>query len=540
MSHLRRVAATLAATAVALTPGLLGSAQAAPPPLPHDDAFYQYGVDGTPATPPPTSQPGDVLDSRSVTLPTMVDLINALAAQNGQPFTTFAAASTQLLYRTQDELGRPSATVTTVIEPTVVNPDAVSKGVVAYLSYYDGLSDSCDPSYTLQDTSINGEKAVIGSLLEQGYTVTIPDFEGEGLDWAAGHEAGWNTLDAIRATESSLGLPASTKVGMIGYSGGSIAGEWASELAPTYAPALDLVGTAIGGIPVNLGDVMKYVDSAADTDRDQWAGVIPAAMVSLGRAVGKDFAAEYGSSTPTYPEGAPTLSGQDIAAQVSDKCIDGFRATYPGLHVADLLQDPTSNFLAEPDVKPLVDSLVMGNGAAPTAPMLMVQGNKDGIGDGVMVAADVKALALKYCQAGLPVQYSEVAGKAHGDVGTTFMLQGIGYLAGRFGGQAAPSTCPPAAVPVVKHAIHPKLHAHTKGRHDILVVKAAGATGAKVKVFRLHHGHQTKVGHGVVDKHGKARIKVTDHNGSAKTRYRAKVAATTTTLAAVTRVVKQR
>jgi hypothetical protein len=33
---------------------------------------------------------------------------------------------------------------------------------------------------------------------------------------------------------------------------------------------------------------------------------------------------------------------------------------------------------------------------------------------------------------------------------------------------------------------------------------------------------------------------VVDQNGSAKTRYRAKVAATTTTLAATTRVVTQR
>lgn len=537
MSHLRRVAATLAATAVALSPSLLGPAGATTPSqLPSADPFYQYG-----ATPPTTATAGDPVDSRPVDLTTMIDLPNALAAAGGHAYTTFDAAATQLLYRTQDELGHASMTVTTVIEPTVINANAVSKGVVAYLSYYDGLADSCDPSYTLQDDSINGEKAVIGSLLEQGYTVTIPDFEGEGLHWAAGHEAGWDTLDAIRATERSLDLPASTtKVGMIGYSGGSIAGEWASELAPSYAPELDLVGTAIGGVPVNLGHVMNYVDSTADTDRDQWAGVIPAAMVSLGRAFGRDFAAEYGSSTPTYPEVNPTMSGQDIAAQVADKCIDGFRAVYPGLHVRDLLADPSSNFLAEPDVKPLVDSLTMGNGATPRTPMLMVQGNQDGIGDGVMVAADVKALADKYCAAGLPVQYTELAGKAHSAAGQSFMLQGMGYLAARFQGQPAPSTCPAAAVPVpVRHAIHPKLHARSHAKRDILVVKVAGANGAHVTVVRLRHGHQVKVGHGVI-KHGKAVIEVVDHNGPAKTRYRASVAATATTYAAVTKVVKQR
>jgi hypothetical protein len=511
------VAATLAATAVALTPGLLGSAHADGIPLPSADGWYTTDAGNL-----ASYAHGDVIAQRAVTA-TVSDLTHALAKP---PTTLPPMSATQVLYRTRNASGGRSETVTTVLQPS-----GASKGVVAYLSYYDGLSDTCDPSYTLQDSDVDPstlpEKAIIGTLLEQGYTVTIPDFEGETLDWAAGHEAGWSTLDAIKATETQLALPASTKVGMIGYSGGSIAGEWASELAPSYAPGLNIVGTAIGGIPVNLAHVMNYVDSSADRDRDKWAGVIPAAMVSLARAYGDDFS-DYLSAT-----------GEADATAVSTQCIQAFAGSYPGLHVADLLK-PGVDFLNEPDVKQIVSGLVMGDGHTPTAPMLMVQGNNDGIGDGIMVAADVKALADKYCAAGLPVQYNEIAGGAHSDVGQTFMFKGIGYLAGRFGGQAAPSTCPVAVVPVVKHAIHPKLHAHTKGRHDILVVKAAGAAGAKVKVFRLHHGHQTKVGHGILDKHGKAKIKVTDRNGSASTRYRAKVAATATTLAAIARVVKQR
>lgn len=546
MSLLTRAAATLAASAVVLAPGalVLSPAHAANPAAsPSSDPFYGYGSDGTtPVTPPAGLQPGETLPggSRTVPLSTMVDVANAQMFASTDPSTKAAARSfsitaTQLLYRTQNERAKPSATVTTVLQPGDLAHPVPSKGVVAYLSYYDGLSNSCDPSYTMQDDSINGEKAVIGSLLELGYTVTVPDFEGETLDWAAGHESGWNTLDAIRATERELGMPAATtKVGMIGYSGGSIAGEWASELAPSYAPELDLVGTAIGGVPANLRDLVNYVNSSADKDRNDWFGVIPAATVALGRATGLDFG-KYESAF-----------GKDAATYVSDKCIADFAGHYPGKHLADLVK-PGIDFLNEPDVKPIVDGLTMGKGTTPTVPMLMVNGNDDGIGDGVMIAADVQALATKYCRAGLPVQYSEVPG-AHGDVGMPFMIQGISYLDKWFAGTATSSDYNCAALiaadahpnpptPSVDY-VRPSLHGHSKGHRDILVVKAKGATGAKVKLFRA--GHKKAIGHDKVNKHGKAIIKVHDRNGSAKTRYHAVVKATATTRRATTKKVALR
>lgn len=520
MSHLRRVAATLAATAVALTPSLLGSAHAATPTqLPDQDPFYQYGAGGTPGTPPADSASGDVLGTRSVGL-TLTDLSKALS--NSTNPATFPATATQLLYRTQNETGAPSQTVTTVIRPA-----GASRGVVAYLSYYDGLGDSCDPSYTLQSTTASAEKAIIGTLVESGYTVTVPDFEGEGLDWAAGHEAGWGTLDAIRATEKALGLPAATTpVALMGYSGGSIAGDWASELAPSYASELDLAGTAIGGVPVNLGDVMGYVDSDADADRNAWFGVIPAAMVSLERAYGSDkvdFAA------------VESTEGQEIAGEVADECIGDFAKDYPNLHVSDLLDSSTgyTSLLDVPGVPDIVNGLVMGTGGTPRMPMLIVQGrSSDGEGDGVMVTDDVAALAQHYRSEGVPVTYTELTGQDHSAAGTSFVLSALGFLDRVLPAPAQPSQ--------PKTAVHAKLKSHSAGRKDVLVVTAKGATGAKVKVYRMHHGHRAKAGHGVINKHGKATIKVVDHNGSAKTRYRATVAATATTLAATTKVVKQR
>lgn len=515
MPHLRRAAATLAVAAVALSPSLLGLSRAdatpASPVSPGSDPFYSEGAGALASL-----APGHVIGSRTVGL-TLNDI-------NGK---TAGFTGTQLVYRTQNELGDPSETVTTVIRPA-----GVSRGVVAYLSYYDGLGDTCDPSYTLRNPSPGTEKFIIDALVSNGYTVTVPDFEGESLDWAAGHEAGWDTLDAIRATESSLGLPAATTpVGMMGYSGGSIAGDWASELAASYAPELHLVATAIGGVPANLGDVMNYVDSTADVDRDKWAGVIPAAMVSLGRANDEDLVGEYASTTDTYPEADPTESGTDIAHQVSDECIGDFAGGYPGLHVKDLLADPSSDFLAEPDVAPIVARNEMGTGGTPRMPMLIVQGKDDDTGDGVMVTADVQALADKYRAEGVSVRYTELDGQSHEDAGNTFVLSGLGFLNGLI-------PMPHPAAPPARARIHAKLKGHSAGRKDVLVVIAKGATGAKVKLFR--GGHKKAIGHGKVKKNGKVTIKVTDRNGRAKTRYHAVVAATATTMSATTKVVRLR
>jgi len=510
MSLFTRAAATLAATAVVLVPSTVGAAHAEEIPLPSADSWY-------------STDSGDLAAyAHGAVIGTPRSVPVTLNDIGGHPVS---ATGTQVLYRTRNATGGRSETATTVLRPS-----GASKGVVAYLSYYDGLSDSCDPSYTLRSATPNAEKFVIDTLLSSGYTVTVPDFEGETLDWAAGHEAGWSALDAVKATEAQLRLPASTKVGMIGYSGGSIAGEWASELAPSYAPALNIVGTAIGGVPVNLAHVMNYVNSSADKDRNSWAGVIPAAMVSLARAYGDDFS-DYLSA-----------AGEADATAVSSQCIQSFAGNYKGLHVADLLK-PGVDFLNEPDVKQIVDGLVMGNGRTPKAPMLMVQGNNDGVGDGVMVAADVKALATKYCRAGLPVQYNEIPGVAHGDVGSSFMFQGISYLGQRFAGARAQNNCAaltavPTPAPAPAKAVHTKLNGHSKGRKDVLTVTAKGARGAKVKVFR--HGHKKAIGHGKIRKSGKVTIKVKDRNGHAKTRYHAVVAATSATKAARTKALRLR
>ncbi len=299
-----------------------------------------------------------------------------------------------MLYRTTGELGQPTVTVATIIKPAAsVGPTKL----ISYQTFYDALGSECDPSYTLAGgnpsySDAQADAALMQSYVDAGYTVVTADYEGENLDWGAGQESGDNTLDGVRAAENALGAVASTPVGMVGYSGGSIASEWASELAPTYAPELNIVGVAEGGIPVDYAHNLTYING----DTDGWAGVIPAVLVAVSRAFGINL--------------DPYLSayGKQVTSQVADQCINNFAGSYNGLTIQQLLKPQYQNFLRCRHSPPRSTTLIMGSAPGhPAEPLLMAVGNHDGTGDGVMVAADVEALAHEYCEQGVPVTFTE-------------------------------------------------------------------------------------------------------------------------------------
>jgi hypothetical protein len=382
----------------------------AAPTLPTADPFYTYSG----STPLAQIKPGAVLKVRA----TQLVIGGAPAAYNAE----------QVLYRTTGELGEPTATVATIIKPLA--PVGATK-LISYQTFYDALGSECDPSYTLAGgnpsyTDAQADATLMQNYLQAGFTVVDADYEGENLDWAAGQESGYNTLDGVRAAENELGVSSSTPVGMLGYSGGSIATEWASELAPAYAPELHIVGVAEGGVPVDFAHNLAYVNG----DNDGWAGVIPAVLVAESRA--------FGINLDTYL----SAYGEQVTKQVSGECINNFAGSYPGLTVQQLLKPQYQNFLAIPAYATVVNSLIMGSTAGhPTEPLLMAVGNHDGTGDGVMVAADVEALAHEYCQQGVPVTFNEYQNLDHTETVAPFESSALPFLEARFAGGPVANGC---------------------------------------------------------------------------------------------------
>jgi len=402
--HRLLMIAALALAGVVGGAGTVVAQPVQPIPVPSADPFYTF--DG----PLDDVAPGTVLRAREVPY--------------GAPDLPTPITGRQVLYRTTDEQGAPSVTVATVLRSLLPGPAKL----LSYHTAYDGLGSECDPSYTLtgQGSSRTAvfEQAVITGYLAAGYDVVVPDYEGEDLAWTIGRQSAYAALDGIRAAETVLALPASTPVGMVGYSGGSVPTQWGAELAPRYAPELNLVGAAAGGLPVDPAHNLPYVSGSAE-----WAGVIPALVVAYRRAYGLDTAAflsDYGS---------------EVVAQVQSNCIGSFASAYPGLTDAQMVRAPYTSLLDVPEVVAAIDENVMGSAGTPAVPMLLAVGDVDGIGDSIMITADVEGLAHEYCERGVAVTYSEYPGLSHSDAFFPFEAQAAQFLADRFTGVPAGSNC---------------------------------------------------------------------------------------------------
>jgi hypothetical protein len=415
------VLALCVACAMVATP----AARAAAPPPPEQDPFYAY--EGP--VPLASIPPGGVLKTRV--------LAYHIA---GIPLPIRAV---QLLYRTTGETGRPTVNVTSVLEP----PHAAgTPNVVAYQSFYDSLDTEDDPSYAISGgLSLGGlipdvEGLLIAPELLSGDAVVIDDTEGETADFAVGPEYGMNTLDSLRAALKSpaTGLVGAQKIGLIGYSGGAIATEWAAELAPSYAPALDrrIVGASFGGVLVEPAHNLHYVNASA-----MWSGVIPMAIIGVSRAFHIDL-------TPYLSE-----YGLQLYDKLQRASIVEVLGKYPGLTWERMAkpqyQSPESIALYDE----VSNRLIMGTGGTPSVALLIAQGaggeregtggGKPGIGpgDGVMIAGDVRSLAREYCGRGVTLQYDEYPRLAHVETAVPWLASTLPWLSARFAGEPAPQDC---------------------------------------------------------------------------------------------------
>jgi pimeloyl-ACP methyl ester carboxylesterase len=391
--------------------GSVGTTPAAVPP-PNQDPFYRYSGDLG------AIRPGTILKERSVELVLAEDTQTPVRAE-------------QLLFRTSNELGRPALAVTTVIPP-VTGP--VHPKILSWQPFYDSLGDTCDPSYVLRGGGgSNGcddaqdEETGAMTFLAQGDTIVMTDYEETTNAFGAGRLEGYATLDGIRAAETYLhDAPRTTPVALVGYSGGAIATQWAAELAPAYAPGLDLVGAAAGGVLVDPFQTYRYINGNATG----WADVLPVYLVLLHRAFGEPVA-QYLSAL-----------GKKIYAEDRTSPIGNLA---PVSTMQSLLK-PQYQHLSQ--VRPFVEAmnqLIMGSDGTPRTPMFLANGegieNNGYDGDGIMITADVEALAHEYCQRGVPVEFQQYDHLDHVEAFVPFITYAVSYLTDRLNGLPAPSDC---------------------------------------------------------------------------------------------------
>ncbi|TQS32727.1 hypothetical protein Golomagni_06949, partial [Golovinomyces magnicellulatus] len=243
------VSAALATLAVAAPPQALDTRDFGPA-KPSDDAFYTLpGADEL-----SKAKPGDILRHRAPPKPIAVLGLDPLHLKD----------SHQILYKSIDSHGNDTATVLTVMIPN----NADYSKVLSYQIAEDAAWINCAPSYALQLGSNNAlfgsivskaELALIEAALQQGWIVISPDHEGPKGAWLARDNAAHMVLDGMRAAINSASFTKIKKdaaFAMWGYSGGALASSSAAEEQENYAPELNIIGAAVGGLTPDITSVL--------------------------------------------------------------------------------------------------------------------------------------------------------------------------------------------------------------------------------------------------------------------------------------------
>lgn len=376
-------------------------------PRPDHDPFYEpsAGYQGL--------APGTILRSREIAVAFMGRVPQQVRAW-------------QLLYRTCDLNGVPEATVTTVLLPADADP-AEPRPLVSYQCAIDALSDRCFPSYTLQrGARVFGavpsfELLVIAGLVHKGWAVSVPDHEGRQGYFGAAREPGYRALDGVRAALAfaPLGLEPTTPVGVVGYSGGGMASAWTAEMAPEYAPELNIVGAALGAPVGDPGQTFIRLNGGRHA-------ALPALVVAGLRHI-------YPGLGRLITEHA-NFDGMRKLKELEDLTTVQALARFRKNDFDDYIDVPLADLLATPEVLHVFEDLRMGH-RIPTCPLLVVQGTHDQM----IHVDDVDSMVERYLEGGATVSYVRDQTSEHVSLQPLATPLMFGFLADRFAGKPAPS-----------------------------------------------------------------------------------------------------
>lgn len=158
----------------------------------------------------------------------------------------------RVLYHSESIQGDDIAVSGIIIVPPGEAPDG-GRAVLTWAHGTTGIADECAPS---KDPAANGI-GLVAPFLERGMVFVATDYEGLGTPgrhpYIVGESEARGTLDIVRAAQQ-LGdrTGASDTVVVWGHSQGGHAALFANQIAPEWAPELDVVGTVAGAPPSQL------------------------------------------------------------------------------------------------------------------------------------------------------------------------------------------------------------------------------------------------------------------------------------------------
>lgn len=294
----------------------------------------------------------------------------------------------RVLYRSTSVAGDPVVVSGLIAVPAGEPPSGGRRPVAAWAHGTTGVADECAPSRTLAQI----EAAI--PLLERGMVVTATDYEGLGTPglhpYLVGESQGRSVLDLVRAAQA-LGprVGAGEPVVLWGHSQGGHAVLFANEIAPTWAPELDVVATVAGAPPSQMPLLLGALGSGPTS-------------FFLGMVIAGWAAA--------YPDADPadllTPTGLERLALVEEGCIGELAAAWgapaPEPLVRDVAADPPAPW------GELFQANEPGQ-AAGAGPVLILHGEDDALVPAVTSAI----LAERMCGVGQEVQRRSYPGADH-------------------------------------------------------------------------------------------------------------------------------
>lgn len=334
----------------------------------------------------------------------------------------------KVMYRSTNVHAQSNAVTGTVLVPKEPWTGEGARPLVTLGVGTRGLADSCAPSWTMSQ-GWDYEAFEYELMLKKGWVVAITDMVGLGTPglhtYMVAREQGTALLDIARAalTMPETGLEPDSPIGITGYSQGGASAGWAAELESTYAPELNIKGTAAAGVPGDLLAVAKALDGT------------PFIGLAMMAALGYDAA---------YPEldlaSFLNARGHKLISKAEKLCLTQFDGVKElvgtaGTWFSGYMEDKSRNPLKDPIWEKRLGENKLGS-TAPTAPVLM----QHGMMDQMVAFKQAKKLRGQWCALGADITWREHIIAEH-VLGMVFSLdENIKFLADRFADKPVRST----------------------------------------------------------------------------------------------------
>lgn len=332
------------------------------------------------------------------------------------------ASAYRVLYRSSSPDGRPIAVSGVIIVPTGPVPEG-GRPIVAWAHPTTGIVPRCAPSLAI---FIFQQIAGSRQLLDRGYAIAATDYPGLGTTgphpYLVGDSEARAVIDSVRVARSFPGVGNSNRYTVWGHSQGGQAALFTGMIAKSYAPELHLLGVAAAAPATDLATLMTD-DLNTSGGRNLTAMTVWSWDRVYKAPINKIIAADA----------MPTVD------RLAGECIE---SVFDILLRSETSKPLAQDFLtvANPATLEPWRSLLVRNTPGtlpPSIPVFLAQGSTDGL-----VRPQVtQAYMQRLCNAGSRVSFLMMPNVSHGFAGRDSADAAVAWMAERFAGHAAPSSC---------------------------------------------------------------------------------------------------